>query len=563
MQVAMQVATDVIQLTADGAKFALARAIPGAVWDRERRVWVLKDPTPRAAVIALQLFPELTYKHPELCELRDTLVQDIRPVDNATPHDTPVCVPEVERSLAEEGKHFYRFQSLDLGYVTEVLRRHGGAYLGWERGLGKTIGACSLIEAVSADRVLVICPNTAKESVWGDELRRRFPDAGVAVLPNEKRKRERRLREVQAYIRGRYHEGQPPRLILVVHYEALNIIAGKNGRGWDKYGEWDLVVADEAHRIKNPKAKMSRALKRIPTHMKLALSGSIIQNHAEELFSVLQWLFPDRYSSKWRDWNDRYLDYVDGGYGRVGIGVKLERLDEMREELGVFMVYRRKEDELDLPEKTTQELRVELTPSQRRVYEELQATCLSELADGTVVKAADGLVMLTRLRQVATGLDLLGKTVQDSSKLDLTQEIVTDAEDEAFVVFSWYRAAARSLRERLEAAGVEVFLVDGDVPHERRAEYIERFQAGERRVFIGTLATLSESVNLHRASNAIFLDRSWNPAQNIQAEDRIYRIGQTRPVTITHIVAADTVDERAVAPALSNKEALRALILGS
>jgi SNF2 family DNA or RNA helicase len=89
-----------------------------------------------------------------------------------------------------------------------------------------------------------------------------------------------------------------------------------------------------------------------------------------------------------------------------------------------------------------------------------------------------------------------------------------------------------------------------------------RFQAGERRVFVGTLATLSESVNLQRASNAIFLDRHWNPATNVQAADRIYRIGQTKPVTITHLVARDTVDELRVLPALASKEALRRSIFG-
>jgi hypothetical protein len=67
---------------------------------------------------------------------------------------------------------------------------------------------------------------------------------------------------------------------------------------------------------------MTRAIKKIPSKRRLALSGSIIQNHIEELFSPLQWLFPDRYKAKWRDWNDRYLEYVESSFGRVCIGVK-------------------------------------------------------------------------------------------------------------------------------------------------------------------------------------------------------------------------------------------------
>jgi len=242
--------------------------------------------------------------------------------------------------------------------------------------------------------------------------------------------------------------------------------------------------------------------------------------------------------------------------------VKIEKLEELREELGVFMTYRRKEDELDLPERTEETRFVDLSPHQKKAYDDLRDDCITQLDDGMVVKASDGLVLLTRLRQVATGLDLISGELGDSSKQDLAVELIEDNPDEAFVVFSWYKAAGRSLAARLEAGGVGCFLVDGDVKPDLRAQYIEQFQSGEGRVFIGTLSTLGESVTLHRASNAIFLDRSWNPGTNAQAADRIYRIGQKNAVTITQIVAKDTVDELRVMPVVADKDALRRLILG-
>jgi hypothetical protein len=112
----------------------------------------------------------------------------------------------------------------------------------------------------------------------------------------------------------------------------------------------------------------------------------------------------------------------------------------MRDELSRFMVVRYKEDELDLPAKTEQTLYVDLSPKQRRAYDQLVSECLARLDDGTVVKAAEGLTLLTRLRQVATGLDLLGHDVSDSSKLDMALELIEDNPDEAFVVFSWFKA---------------------------------------------------------------------------------------------------------------------------
>lgn len=423
---------------------------------------------------------------------------------------------------------------------------------------GKTLGACALVDDLDCNRVLVVCPNTAKRAVWEPELHRFLPGHEVVVIRNSKSQREKDLGYVSQLIAG-----ERP-FALVVHYEALAIIAGQRagGRGWERFGPWDMVIADEAHRTANPKTQMARSLKRIPAKYKLALSGSIIQNHAEELFSPLQWLFPDLYRSKWRDWNDRFLDYVDSGFSRVCVGVKIEKLAELRKELGVFMVYRRKEDELDLPERTEETRLVDLSPAQRRAYDQLQETCLTQLDNGEVIKASDGLVLLTRLRQVATGLDLVSGDIVDSSKQDLAVELIQDNEDEAFVVFSWYKAGAVSLGDRLDKLGIGNYVVTGDTPHGTRATYIQEFQAGAGRVFIGTLSTLGESVTLHRASNAIFLDRSWNPGTNAQAADRIYRIGQNRPVTITHLVAKDTVDELRVLPVIADKDALRRLILG-
>ncbi len=547
-----------IRITDDYLKAGMARAVPGAYWSKDDRAWLVDSPTPRTAAVLLRLFPELAAESPSLPALRDELRGDVRPFDNATPFNQPLA-----NTLAE----LYNFQAIDLGYMAAVLEEHGGAYIGWERGLGKTLGTCCLIAETRAWSTLVVAPNTAKRSVWAAEIARWLPNWNVFVLPNEKTKRERMLVDIERYRQNRKF----PPFVLVIHYEALAIIAGKGKTkrdrtaildGWKKYGEWDLFVADEAHRLKNTDAQMVKAAKKVPAKRKLALSGSIIENHAEEIFSPLQWLFPDTYKSKWRDWNDRFLDYVESGYGKVCVGVKPEAIDRMRTELGVFMVTRRKEDELDLPPKTEQTLLVDLGTQQRRVYDELAATCLAELDRGEYVKAADGLVLLTRLRQVATGLDLFATEVTDSAKIDTALEMILDTEDEAFVCFSWFRQSCYTLAARLEAKGVESFVVTGDTKHNDRADYIDAFQAGERRVFIGTLSTLGESVNLFRASNAIFIDRSWNPAANQQAEDRIYRIGQDKPVTITHLVARNTVDEYRVLPVLASKEALRRIILG-
>ncbi len=540
-----------ILITNDYRKRQMARAVPGSRWEPTVKHWVVDEPTPRAAVVLLSLFPELRDQHPELVALRDELLEDARPFDNATGYGKEIDAARVTEAISDRGWHWYHYQRTDLGYLADVMKMHGSAYIGWERGMGKTLAACALADELGVKRLLVVCPNTAKEAVWAPEIEALL---GVEplIMPNgSPEKRKKVLAKVKA----------AKRCVLITHYESLNLVCNerKDKKGWDRYGEWDMVVADEAHRLANPSTLMNRGIRRIPTKYKLALSGSIIQNHPEEIFGVLTWLFPTQYSRKWADWNDRYLDYVKSGYGKVLIGPKPKRIEAMRKELGVFTVYRRKRDELDLPDKTEQTLYVDLSPAQRKAYDSLRDEYVATLDSGENVVAIQPVVMLTRLRQVASGLGLVSGEVTDSSKLDLAVELLQDDPDEAYVVFTWFKAAANELAERL---GGDAFVVTGDTKARDRAVAIKAFQEGAGRVFIGTISTLGESVNLHRAANAIRLDRSWNPAANEQAEDRIYRIGQDRPVTITDIVARNTVDDMRVMPKLADKNALRRAILG-
>lgn len=563
---------------ADGTRSKAARAVYDAYWDKGDRCWKLDDPTPKHAAHLLRVFPELAHRYPFLVEMREKLAEASRPFDNATPAGLRIRTRalRVAAALRSEGHDWYDYQDLDLGYLAAVLDKYGGAYLGWERGLGKTLGACSLIDAMDAQRTLVVCPNTAKQSVWARELRRFLPGHDVVVLPNDGDKREALLERVRARVAG--GEAVPKPVVLVIHYEALSVISGvkrkRNAkgkivgrsieRGWKKLGDWDFVICDEAHRLKNVSALMTRALKTIPARFKLAMSGSIIENNAEELYSPCNWLFPERFSSKARDWGERFLEYADNGFARVCVGVRDEMLEEFRKMLGVFMTYRRKSDELDLPPTTEDRRRIALSPAQRKVYDALLDDFEAIMPDGTRLVIDSPLALRTKLRQVATGLDAGdGDTILDSSKLDAAIEDILDNPDEAFVVFSWFKAPARELQARLEAKGVGTFNVSGDVKHEDRDEMIERFMNGEGRVFIGTLETLGESVNLQRASQCITLDRSWNPGKNAQAIDRIVRHGQTRATTITHLIAEDTIDEFEVEPTLASKEALRRQILGA
>jgi SNF2 family DNA or RNA helicase len=571
-------------------------AVPGAFYDREAepRGWVVDQPDARSAAVICRLFPELQDEYPDLTVLRDSLMKDARPFDNATPAGLSIDVPAIEAILkagtcprcpalpsdywrkldaippppgrgdpacpiCKGALHggFYPFQRIDLGYIAAVLREHGSAEIAWDRGMGKTLAAACMIDTLSADRAMVVAPNTAKQAVWEDELLRFLPDRDVFVMPNGKPEKREKLIQ---HIATTHHP-----FTLVCHYEALDLIAKTRsaGQGWKRSKGFDLIAADESHRLTRTTTKMHRALMKVPTDGKLSLTGSMIQNHPEEFYGRLRWLFPKQYKSKWNDWNNRFLDYVESGYGKVLVGPKLDRLDAMRQELGVFTVYRRKLDELDLPPRQEENVLLDLTDEQRRAYNQLRDEYVATLETEQQIVALRPVALLTRLRQLAAGLDLFDGTLRDSTKMDWTVERVQDRPDDAFVCFSWFKPGAYALASRLADVGEDSFVCTGDTTHKQRRERIKAFQAGEGgRVFIGTISTLGESVNLHRANAGIFIDRSFNPAQNEQAADRYWRIGQLRPVTTTNLIARDTVDQSNLLPNLNNKESIRRLMLG-
>jgi hypothetical protein len=141
-----------ILLTGEFKKGTMARAVPGAYYSREGGGWVLDEPTPRGAAVALRLFPDLAQRHPEMVAARDELLKDVRPFDFATPwveeHDVCVQAPRVRAVLKDMGWRLHEYQETDLAYGTAVLQQRGAFYLGWERGLGKTLGTCVLIESL-------------------------------------------------------------------------------------------------------------------------------------------------------------------------------------------------------------------------------------------------------------------------------------------------------------------------------------------------------------------------------------------------------------------------------
>lgn len=456
----------------------------------------------------------------------------------------------------------YGYQWRDCAYAAARLTQDDGAYLGWDRGLGKTLAAIVVAKQIEADRIIIVTPNSSKDAVWRPEIEKWDTDhqwsGRVFNLQGNVAARDRVMKTWKEY-------GG----ILLVHYEGLRLINHSSGKVSNGFGEVDLVICDEAHRLSNGHGGVKapifyKCLKKIPATYRLAMSGSIIVNSPEDIYGAAHWILPQHYRSRWSDWNDRFLEYTDAfGQPKTLIGVRLDAIDELRDELSTWMLVRSKEDELPgLPDKVEQTVFVELTKAQRKVYDELAEWFVAELPDGEVITTPNVLSQLTKLRQVATGLDLLGESFTDSAKIDLCLEMI-EATPGKTVVFAWHRATVAAISDRLTKAKIQHVTIDGDVNNTKRGDRVAAFQTDPNvKVIVATIKTLSESVTLHAAADLIFVESSWTPADMEQAADRIYRIGQKEHVTITHILAKDTVDEHRVLPRLKTKEDLRRAVLG-
>ncbi|WP_406729736.1 DEAD/DEAH box helicase [Streptomyces sp. GD-15H] len=329
---------------------------------------------------------------------------------------------------------------------------------------------------------------------------------------------------------------------------------------------WGLLVADEAQHVKNPHALTARALRRIPSRGRVALTGTPVENNLSELWSLLDWTTPGLLGTL-TSFRDRYATAVEG-----------DRDEQAARRLAAlvrpFLLRRRKADPgiaPELPPKTETDQPVSLTKEQVSLYEALVRELMAEIEEKQGI-ARRGLVMklLTGLKQICNhpaqflkepaGVKLPGR----SGKLELLDELLDTvlAEDGSALVFTQYVAMGALIERHLADRGVDTLFLHGGTTVKRREEMVDAFQSGEKKVFLLSLKAAGTGLNLTRAGHVVHYDRWWNPAVEDQATDRAYRIGQTQPVQVHKLIAEGTVEDR-VAEMLRQKRELADSVLGS
>lgn len=391
--------------------------------------------------------------------------------------------------------HLYPYQRSGVAWL---LRRRRGL-LADDMGLGKTY------QAISAARRLfrfgfiksgiVVAPRTLVSN-WTEELEKWAPELSVASIH---RFDDVEFRSWPKIISGHH--------LVVISYEVVRVAK-------DAIIECppDLIIADEAHRLRKRESLTFQNFRQIPSKYFWALTGTPMERSTEDLNAIMSLVDPRRFSA---------------------VDVDLHRSSLQARARPYFLRRTKAEVLSQLPGVIERTEVLELSDPQRKAYDDTRRSGLIQ----------NPLVCFTKLRELCD----LHEASSSSSKIDRAVEIISDviSEAEKVVVFSYTLAPLILLHERLREASIDSELFVGQKNLVERNSIIEKFKANENsRVLLASTKIASEGLNLTEANHVVFLNKWWNPSSNAQARDRVVRIGQRRVVTVVSFVCKHTVEER-------------------
>jgi SNF2 family DNA or RNA helicase len=331
--------------------------------------------------------------------------------------------------------------------------------------------------------------------------------------------------------------------------------------------EWARVLCDEAQALKNSGTRQARAVRSIPARSRLALTGTPVENHLTELWSIMEFANPGLLGPR-RSFRERYAVPIEA-QGDERAAAALKRATQP------FILRRLKTDKSiidDLPEKQEMKVFCNLTAEQASLYQATVDDMLARIAESKDDTERRGLVLgtMAKLKQVCNhpahllkdGSRLPGR----SGKLERLEEICAEILDqgEKALVFTQYAEFGSMLQPYLESRlDRPVLWLHGGTPKKRRDELVQHFQHDtEPSIFLLSLKAAGTGLTLTAANHVIHVDRWWNPAVEDQATDRAFRIGQTKNVQVRKFICVGTMEER-IDEMIERKKALAESIVGT
>lgn len=424
-------------------------------------------------------------------------------------------IPESLESILKD------YQKTGYKWMKTLAHYGFGGILADDMGLGKTVQSIAfIVSELSSIRetknpVLIVCPSSLTYN-WLSELLTFAPEVQAIVLDGSRAERESLQKDLTNID------------VVITSFPLL-----RKDIKWYEIQDFHTVFYDEAQAFKNPLTQTARAVKKIKANTRFALTGTPVENSAEELWAIFHVVFPQLFLGL-----KEYSQLTNKTISR---------------RIRPFLLRRIKEEVLhEFPKKYEETDTVELLQEQKKLYAaylaKLRHDTLKHLDKDTIRKNRIRILAgITRLRQICCHPKLFVDGYKGSSaKFEQLFHIIEEAKHagKRVLIFSQFTKMLELIGKELTLRGLSYFYLDGQTPSEERVEICQRYNAGERDYFLISLKAGGNGLNLMGADTVILYDTWWNPAVEEQAADRAHRIGQKNAVTVLKLISKGTIEEK-------------------
>lgn len=456
-------------------------------------------------------------------------------------NDSEYSIPE---SIYDQ---LFDYQKVAVRWLWELHQQKVGGILGDEMGLGKTIEICAFLRGMYHSKLLkpsiIVCPGTVMTQ-WVKELHEWCPHLRICLfhgIGTSEKSDEELLEDVSKSENG----------ILITTYDGVRInqdvLLAK---------EWQYIILDEGHKIRNPDAEITLCLKKFETYHRIILTGTPIQNNLKELWSLFDFVFPGKLGTLPIFQNQFGIPITQGGYSsaktfHVQTAYKCSVI--LRNLISPYLLRRMKKDvEHHLPKKTEQVLFCKLTEKQLKLYKNyLNSKDIKYVKEnhddnekGVLFKA------ISHLRKICNHPSLVEDSetieIDHSAKLVIVNKLLPLWKEEKHKILLYSQSTKMlDILENVIKEKYSYLRMDGKTDLSKRSQLIDKFNKDES-VFIFLLTTKvgGVGINLIGADRILIYDPDWNPSTDMQALERCWRLGQTKDVTVYRLMTSGTIEEK-------------------
>lgn len=440
------------------------------------------------------------------------------------------------------------YQRQDVNYLSKIP----SAGIFNQQRTGKTPTTIETIKARGAKRNIIICPASLQHN-WKKEINQWHSDAQAYLYAGTPTARAEQLK--------RFNETEHNAAYLIVSKDT----AKRNVEQLTNGNAYDVCVVDEAHYLRNSDTKQSEAVYQIgyQSDHRYALTGTPTVKHPADIFGILKFLYPHKFTSYWQ-FVERYFNVEDNGWGKVLGGPKTHRIAELQDLIDAMSTQRLRKDVMQwLPDKTRHTHLCKMDKAQQKLYKSMLDDFFIKAGD-TELDAQNVLAQLTRLRQICLDPRTIGLDTP-SAKTESLLEAIEDgtyAENgQPIIIMSMFTSYLKLLEPELKKIGKRVGTIHGQMTNKEKDDAAQAFQRGEIDILLCNIISAGTGFTLDLGDVIIFTDKAWNPSDNEQAEDRITptQTNRNHKHFIVSLVCEETVDER-INKLLENKKSLTSII---